>query len=65
MAELSLAPIRRVVKNEGAKRVSEDAVDELRAKVEQYAKEKAREANKLAKHDGRVTVKKKDVRALD
>ena len=63
MAELPLAPVKRIIKNAGAERVSEDAVVALRDAVEETAEDLAENARAYARHAGRKTVKKEDVRA--
>lgn len=63
MAELPLAPIKRVIKNAGAERVSDGAVEAMRDVLEEQAEELAKEAKQYAEHAGRKTVKKEDVRA--
>ncbi|MFB6204283.1 MAG: histone family protein [Candidatus Nanohaloarchaea archaeon] len=62
MAELPLAPVKRIIKQAGASRVSEDAVEELRDELEGYAEERARESKKYAEHAGRKTVQADDVK---
>ncbi len=61
MGELPLAPLKRIAKNSGADRVSEEAVKELRDVVEDIAEDLAKDAVTATKHAGRVTVKKEDV----
>lgn len=61
MAELPLAPLKRVAKNAGADRVSEEAVEELREVLEEVAEDLAKDAVTATKHAGRVTVKKEDI----
>lgn len=61
MAELPLAPLKRVAKESGADRISEEAVKELREVVEDIAEDLATDAVTATKHAGRVTVKKEDV----
>lgn len=61
MAELPLAPLKRIAKGSGADRVSEEAVEELRDVVEDIAEDLAKDAVTATKHAGRVTVKKEDV----
>ncbi|QKQ98723.1 histone [Candidatus Nanohaloarchaea archaeon] len=63
MAELPLAPVKRIIKQSGASRVSEDAVEELRDELEGYASDRAREAKEYAQHAGRKTVQADDVKA--
>lgn len=63
MAELPLAPVKRVIKNAGADRVSDDAVEAMRDLLEDRAEDLAKEAKQYANHAGRKTVKKEDVRA--
>ena len=62
MAELPLAPVKRIIKQAGAARVSEDAVEELRDELESHAEDRAREAKQYAEHAGRKTVQADDVR---
>ncbi len=63
MAELPLAPVKRIIKNSGAKRVSKDAVVTFRDAIEENAEDLAETARDYARHAGRKTVKKEDVRA--
>ncbi|MFB6193074.1 MAG: histone family protein [Candidatus Nanohaloarchaea archaeon] len=63
MAELPLAPVKRIIKQSGASRVSEDAVEELRDELEEFASDRAREAKEYAQHAGRKTVQADDVKA--
>jgi len=63
MAELPLAPVKRIIKQSGAHRCSEDAVQELRDELERHAEERARDAKKYAEHAGRKTVQASDIRA--
>jgi histone H3/H4 len=62
MVELPIAPITRIVKNAGAERVSEDASQELARLLEDYGTKIARKAVSLARHAGRKTVKREDIR---
>jgi len=55
------APIERIIRNAGAERVSKDAVEELKAAVEEAGEEIAREAVKVADHAERKTIKKSDI----
>ncbi|MBQ6218526.1 MAG: histone family protein [Methanosphaera sp.] len=62
MAEIPLAPVKRIIKNVGAERVSDDAVVELADAIEVTAEEIAFQAVKLSKHAGRKTVTVDDVK---
>ncbi|MCD6215473.1 MAG: histone family protein [Candidatus Aenigmarchaeota archaeon] len=59
---LPLAPFERIVKKAGAKRVSANAVEELRDIIEEYGLEIAKKAWNIAQHSGRRTVQKKDIK---
>ncbi|MBE0522412.1 MAG: histone family protein [Candidatus Methanoperedenaceae archaeon] len=59
---LPLAPVERIIRNAGARRVSEDAGIELSKVLEEIGLEISREAITLAKHAGRTTVKEEDIR---
>lgn len=63
MAELPIAPVKRIIKEAGASRVSEEASRELRDELEEYAEDRARESKEFAEHANRKTVQAKDVRA--
>ncbi len=64
MAELPLAPIKRLMKQEaGAERVADGGVEAMRDVIEQQVIELAEDANRFAQHAGRKTVKKEDVMA--
>jgi len=55
------APVERILRNAGAKRVSKDAVEELREALEELGEEISRDAIKMADHAERNTVKKEDI----
>ena len=61
MAELTIAPITRMIRNAGAERVSEDASRALVVVLEEYGEKVAAKSVSLAKHAGRKTVKAEDV----
>ena len=60
--ELTLQSIRRLLSRAGAKRVSDDGAKKLAENMEGKASRIAEESWKLARHAGRTTVMKKDVR---
>ncbi len=55
-------PIKRVFKNAGAKRVTLDAIDELRKHLEKETMRILEEAKRLAEHKKKKTVTKKDIK---
>ncbi len=55
------APVARLLLNEGAKRVSQEAVDELVKVLETKAAEVAAKAVTNSKHAGRKTVHDSDI----
>ena len=61
MAELPIAAVSRIAKANGAERVGSDAAELLVKKAEEYIGELAKEANKLASHAGRKTLKAEDI----
>lgn len=62
MSILPRLPFERLMKKAGAKRVSEDAMDEMAKVLEEKMTEISREAALLAKHAGRKTILDEDVR---
>jgi len=62
ITELPLAPFERILKKAGAKRVSQDALEELAKVMEEKIFKIASEAAILAKHAGRKTVLEEDIR---
>jgi len=56
------APLGKIMQNVGAKRVSNGALDTLSDYLIDYATEIAERAAKIARHSGRKTVKKDDVK---
>ena len=61
MAELPKAPVRRLLKNAGAGRVSSEAVEAMRKSLENVAEDLTKSAVKAAQEEGRKTVQKEDV----
>ena len=60
--ELQVAPVDRIIRNAGARRVSEQAAKALVRYLEDYAADVAARANAYAKHAGRKTVTAEDIR---
>lgn len=61
VADLPIAAVVRIAKQSGAERVGSDAAAALVAKSEDYIANLVKEANKLAIHAGRKTIKEEDV----
>lgn len=61
MTELPIAPVKRIIKNTGISRVSEDASEALAVCLEEIAEEIAGKAHELARHAGRKTIKASDI----
>ncbi len=61
MADLPLAAVARVAKNNGAERVGADATQALVEHAENYLAKLVKEANKLSSHAGRKTLKAEDI----
>ncbi len=62
MAILPLTPFERILKKAGAKRVSQEALQELSDVLEEKLMKIASDAALLAKHAGRKTVLPEDVK---
>ena len=62
MTELPIAPAKRLIKQAGATRVSDEAAVELANVLEEYGIEIGAEATKYAKHAGRKTVTAEDIK---
>ncbi|HJX23775.1 MAG TPA: histone [Candidatus Bathyarchaeia archaeon] len=59
--DLQLAPMHRIIKKAGAKRVSEDGAEELRKVLERVGIKISKEAIDFANHAKRKTVKSEDI----
>lgn len=59
---LPLLPFERLAKKAGVKRISKDALEELRDIITEEATEIAEKAVKISRHANRRTVMKEDVR---
>ncbi|MBN1167895.1 MAG: NFYB/HAP3 family transcription factor subunit [Methanospirillaceae archaeon] len=62
MADLPIAAVVRIAKKNGAERVGSDAASALVVKAEDYIAMLTKEANRLAQHAGRKTIKEEDVK---
>jgi len=60
--ELPLAPLERILRKAGAKRVSKQALREFSFVLTDYASKLSSESTVLAKHAGRKTIIDSDVR---
>jgi len=61
MTVVPKAPVAQLIRDAGAERVSEDAIDELVKLLEAEGARIAKHAVSLAKHAGRKTVKAEDI----
>jgi histone H3/H4 len=60
--DLQLAPMHRIIKKAGARRVSESAAVELRKILEEIGLKISKEALDFTEHANRTTVKDVDIR---
>jgi len=61
MADLPVAPVKRILKNAGVDRISASAANKAVSVVEAYIKELGLAAKQLAEEDRRVTVMDGDI----
>ena len=61
MADLPIAAVVRIAKKNGAARVGADGAAALVKNAEAYIAHLAQEANRLAMHAGRKTIKEEDI----
>jgi len=61
MAQLTKAPFKRIIEEEGSNRVSTGAPAVLAAAAEKFSREVAAKAVALTEHSGRRTVAVKDI----
>jgi histone H3/H4 len=61
LTELPIATVSRIVKKAGIERIGKDASLALAGKAEAYIIKVAKDANALAVHAGRKTVKEEDI----
>ena len=64
MARIPIATVKRIIKESGAPRVSDDAAVALADAMEEYAEEISITAIKYAKHAGRKTVTADDIKMI-
>jgi len=62
MVELPLAPMERIIKNAGGKRVGEDAKRALAEVIEEYGIKVAKKAIEIANAEKRKTVRAEDIK---
>ena len=60
--ELPIAPVSRILKNNGAQRISNNAKIALAEAIEDYGEKLSKEAIELAHHTGRKTITGDDIK---
>ncbi|WP_319580671.1 histone [uncultured Methanospirillum sp.] len=61
MTDLPIAAVIRIAKANGAERVGADAAELIAKKAEEFIGQLTRDAEKLASHAGRKTIKEEDI----
>jgi histone H3/H4 len=61
MVDLPIAAVIRIAKKNGAERVGKDGAAALLTRTEAYIANLTKEANRLAQHAGRKTLKEEDI----
>lgn len=56
-----MTPFERIVKKNGIKRVSREALEEIREIIEEIALDISENAARISRHAGRKTVRKEDI----
>ena len=60
--ELPIAPVGRILKNNGAQRISDGAKIALAEAIEDYGEKLSKNAIELARHTGRKTITGNDIK---
>ena len=55
-------PLAKIIQENGGKRVADDCLESLSDYLEKYASEISERAIRIAKHSGRKTVQKEDIK---
>jgi len=61
---LPISPFERIAKKVGVKRISKDAVEELRDCIDELGVEIAEKAVKISRHANRRTIKLRDIKFI-
>ena len=62
MTDLPIAPVGRILKNNGAQRISDDAKIALAEALENYGEQLSKQAIGLSHHTGRKTITEEDIK---